>query len=142
MLPIASCIRHAAFLAGVFLADLVSAQSTFNVYQEFYGQRAYTDPAAATNLLNGMATGVSFSSPIDSGLTTFVSSHRVNLMMTFPGAALPDGLSAASIKLIVVALKIFFRFLTGRGSVRRDPAEGLSLPRIGAIVTVQPDNVA
>ena len=41
-----------------------------------------------------------------------------------------SGLSAASIKLIVVALKIFFRFLTGRGSVRRDPAEGLSLPRI------------
>jgi len=41
-----------------------------------------------------------------------------------------SGLSAASIKLIVVALKIFFRFLVGRGTVRRDPAEGLSLPRI------------
>jgi integrase/recombinase XerD len=41
-----------------------------------------------------------------------------------------SGLSAASIKLIVVALKIFFRFLTGRGAVRKDPAEGLSLPRI------------
>jgi integrase/recombinase XerD len=40
------------------------------------------------------------------------------------------GLSAASIKLIVVALKIFFRFLTGRGTVARDPAEALSLPRI------------
>jgi integrase/recombinase XerD len=41
-----------------------------------------------------------------------------------------SGLSAASIKLIVVALKIFFRFLTSRGAVSRDPAEALSLPRI------------
>ena len=40
------------------------------------------------------------------------------------------GLSASSIKLIVVALKIFFRFATARGFVARDPAEALSLPRI------------
>ena len=40
------------------------------------------------------------------------------------------GLSAASIKLIVIALKIFFRFLAGRGEIKNDPAEPLSLPRI------------
>jgi len=40
------------------------------------------------------------------------------------------GLSASSIKLIVVALKIFFRFLAAKGSVERDPAEALALPRI------------
>jgi integrase/recombinase XerD len=40
------------------------------------------------------------------------------------------GLSAASIKLIVVALKIFFRFLAGKGLVPRDPTEALALPRI------------
>ena len=40
------------------------------------------------------------------------------------------GLSAASIKLIVVALKIFFRFLAGKSEVERDPTEALSLPRI------------
>lgn len=40
------------------------------------------------------------------------------------------GLSASSIKLIVVALKIFFRFATARDWVKRDPAEALSLPRI------------
>jgi integrase/recombinase XerD len=40
------------------------------------------------------------------------------------------GLSASSIKLIVVALKIFFRFLVGRGAIERDPAEALALPRI------------
>jgi len=39
------------------------------------------------------------------------------------------GLSAASIKLIVVALKIFFRWLQVRGRVPRDVAETLSLPR-------------
>jgi integrase/recombinase XerD len=40
------------------------------------------------------------------------------------------GLAASSIKLIVVAVKIFFRFLLGKGAVRRDPTETLSLPRI------------
>lgn len=40
------------------------------------------------------------------------------------------GLSASSIKLVVVALKIFFRFGIARGFVERDPAESLTLPRI------------
>ncbi|MEP7015745.1 MAG: site-specific tyrosine recombinase XerD [Verrucomicrobiota bacterium] len=40
------------------------------------------------------------------------------------------GLAASSIKLIVVALKIFFRFLSGKGKINRDPAEALALPRI------------
>src|SRR5438128_4006728 len=40
------------------------------------------------------------------------------------------GLSAASIKLIVVALKIFYRFLAGKGEIKTDPTEALSLPRI------------
>ena len=40
------------------------------------------------------------------------------------------GLSAASIKLIVVALKIFFRFLATKGEIKVDPTEALSLPRI------------
>jgi integrase/recombinase XerD len=40
------------------------------------------------------------------------------------------GLSAASIKLTVVALKIFFRFLASKGQIRTDPTETLSLPRI------------
>jgi len=40
------------------------------------------------------------------------------------------GLAAASIKLIVVAIKIFFRFLHGRKMIGRDPAEVLPMPRI------------
>jgi integrase/recombinase XerD len=41
-----------------------------------------------------------------------------------------NGLAAASIKLIVVALKIFFRFLAGKEAIGRDPTETLTLPRI------------
>src|SRR5204862_6998319 len=33
-------------------------------------------------------------------------------------------------KVIVIALKIFFRFLASNGAVERDPAEALALPRI------------
>lgn len=40
------------------------------------------------------------------------------------------GLSAASIKLEAVALRIFFRFLTARGQIPSDPAEKLPLPRL------------
>ena len=40
------------------------------------------------------------------------------------------GLSASSIKLIVIALKIFFRFSLEKATVSRDPSETLSLPRI------------
>lgn len=40
------------------------------------------------------------------------------------------GLTAASIKLIVVAVKIFFRFLAARKKIARDIADTLPLPRI------------
>jgi integrase/recombinase XerD len=40
------------------------------------------------------------------------------------------GLAAASLKLIVVALKIFFRFLKGRQHITHDPADVLVLPRL------------
>src|SRR5688572_646777 len=40
------------------------------------------------------------------------------------------GIAAASIKLEIVALKIFFRWLTARNRITRDPAEVLPLPRI------------
>ena len=40
------------------------------------------------------------------------------------------GLAAASIKLIVVAVKILFRFLHARHRIERDPAETLPLPRV------------
>ncbi len=40
------------------------------------------------------------------------------------------GLAPTSLKLEVVALRIFFRFLAGRGLIKIDPAEKLPLPRL------------
>jgi integrase/recombinase XerD len=40
------------------------------------------------------------------------------------------GLAPASIKLVVVAIKIFFRWLLQRERIGRDPADTLSLPRL------------
>ena len=40
------------------------------------------------------------------------------------------GLTAASVKLEAVALRIFFRFLAARGRLKTDPAEKLPLPRL------------
>ncbi len=39
------------------------------------------------------------------------------------------GLSTSSIKLVVVAIKILFRFLIARGFIKTDPAEYIPLPR-------------
>jgi integrase/recombinase XerD len=41
-----------------------------------------------------------------------------------------SGLSASSIKLVIIALKVFFRFLAQRGAIERDPTQSLALPRI------------
>src|SRR5213592_3760501 len=59
-----------------------------------------------------------------------VSAIRLSLISEYLGDRKRGGLSASSIKLIVVALKIFFRFLTGKGAIERDPTEALALPRI------------
>src|SRR5947207_10648946 len=40
------------------------------------------------------------------------------------------GLSASSIKLVVVALKIFFRFLAAKKIIARHPTQALALPRL------------
>lgn len=40
------------------------------------------------------------------------------------------GLAAPTIKLVVVAIKIFFRWLAQRGRLAKDPAEVLTLPRL------------
>ena len=41
-----------------------------------------------------------------------------------------DGLSAASLRQVIIALKIFFRFLAGRGLIGKDVAEQLNSPRL------------
>ena len=42
------------------------------------------------------------------------------------------GLASASLKLITIALKIFFRFLTSHGDLKQDPAKMLHAPRVSS----------
>lgn len=53
-----------------------------------------------------------------------------SLLSEFLIAEKKRGLSATSIKLEAVALRIFFRFLTARSHIPSDPAEKLPLPRL------------
>jgi integrase/recombinase XerD len=53
-----------------------------------------------------------------------------SLLSEFLIAEKKRGLSATSIKLEAVAVRIFFRFLTARGRIESDPAEKLPLPRL------------
>jgi integrase/recombinase XerD len=60
------------------------------------------------------------------------SPHQVGLadLTEYLASEKERGLAPASMKLIVVALKIFFRFLKMRSITERDPAELLALPRL------------
>ena len=60
------------------------------------------------------------------------SPHQVALadLSEYLASEKERGLAPASMKLIVVALKIFFRFLKMRSITERDPAELLALPRL------------
>lgn len=59
-----------------------------------------------------------------------VRAVTLSIITEYLGERKSAGLSASSIKLIVVALKIFFRFLASKGAVERDPTKTLALPRI------------
>ncbi len=61
---------------------------------------------------------------------THVQDVTQPLISDYLAARKRGGLAASSIKLIVVALKVFFRHLASRGVVERDPAATLTLPRI------------
>jgi integrase/recombinase XerD len=63
------------------------------------------------------------------GITT-TREVTLPLISEYLGVRKRSGLSASSIKLIVVALKIFFRFFASKGALERDPTETLTLPRI------------
>src|SRR3954447_15789208 len=49
------------------------------------------------------------------------------IISDYLGTRKSAGISAASIKLVVVALRIFFRFLGHSGVIERDPTETLTL---------------
>ena len=55
---------------------------------------------------------------------------RVHLVDYLLAAQKARGLAPSSMKAIVVALKIFFRFLKERGLATQDPGEHIRLPRV------------
>ncbi|MBV8135090.1 MAG: hypothetical protein JO121_05515 [Deltaproteobacteria bacterium] len=88
----------AAVVLSLWLLKAHSAdsfnQSTFDLYQGFYGAKAYTDPAASNNFDKGMITGFSFSPLLDAGLIQFVQNRNARLMLELPGSSLTSGWSA------------------------------------------------
>ncbi|MDQ3626082.1 MAG: tyrosine recombinase XerD [Verrucomicrobiota bacterium] len=61
---------------------------------------------------------------------TSVAEVTMPLISDYLATRKRGGLAASSIKLVVVALKIFFRFLLAKQRIERDPTETLHLPRI------------
>jgi integrase/recombinase XerD len=65
------------------------------------------------------------------GLFSPRSIKRINLI-DYLAAQKERGLAPSSMKSVVVALKIFFRFLKVRGLASQDPAEHIRLPKLAA----------
>jgi integrase/recombinase XerD len=96
-------IRHLATERGLSTNYQLSTRASLEEFAEWLSRaKQITDPADVTL----------------SVITAYLATRK------------QAGLAAASIKLIVVAIKIFFRFLVGRERLRADPAELLVLPRI------------
>lgn len=51
-------------------------------------------------------------------------------LSAYLGQRKASGLAPGSLRQLVIALKVFFRFLQARGWIARDPAEGLASPRL------------
>jgi hypothetical protein len=79
-------------------------QRDFTFLGEFYGPRAYTDPAIVNNLQTAMANGVTLWPPVDAGMTTFLTSRNARLMHNLYGASKVDGTSASAIESMRQAL--------------------------------------
>jgi len=62
--------------------------------------------------------------------TTAIAQVTQPMISDYLSSRKRGGLSAASIKLVVVALRIFFRYFGREGLLKRDPTETLTLPRI------------
>ncbi|MEX2220519.1 MAG: hypothetical protein WEG40_01865 [Candidatus Rokuibacteriota bacterium] len=75
-----------------------SERSAFYLSTEFHGPLAYTNPAAALNLRNGMANMVAFWPPADVGMQSFVTSRDVRLNFHLQAATRVNNDSAASIE--------------------------------------------
>ena len=79
-------------------------QRDFTLLGEFYGPRAYTDPAAAKNLTNLILNGVTLWPPIDSGMTSFLTARSARFMHNLFAATKVEGMAASTIESMRQAL--------------------------------------
>lgn len=64
------------------------------------------------------------------GISSGWSGVELDHLTRFLGERKKSGLAAPSVRLLVIALKIFYRFLESRGRVSRDQAEALLAPKV------------
>jgi integrase/recombinase XerD len=111
---IESFIRYLAVERGLSDNYQLSTQRSLNDFASWYAEKSGGQRSAVSGQREKMAW----------------RAVTLPMMSEYLAEKKKAGLSAASIKLIVVALKIFFRFLAGKGEIKRDPTQALSLPRI------------
>jgi integrase/recombinase XerD len=95
----------------------LSTRRSLEEFAEWYGRQG-PEPVVTNE-----TTSVSNETPAVSKVTT-------EQLTSYLAERKRGGLAAASLKLIVVALKIFFRFLKARHRIEHDPADVLVLPRV------------
>jgi integrase/recombinase XerD len=108
-----SFIRFLAVERGLSENYQLSTERSLTEFANWCGKRHKIDPP----------------SPRRSGATAW-QAVSLPMISEYLAGKKRAGLSASSIKLIVVALKIFFRFLVAKNEAQRDPTEALALPRI------------
>ena len=67
-------------------------------YHEFFGLRGYSDPQVEQNLKLGMMNGLTFSPPVEDGVTQVTGSYGAGLMLRLAGASKPAATSDAAIE--------------------------------------------
>src|SRR5579859_5132300 len=65
----------------------------FVFFHEFFGNMAYTDPEAKTQLAQGTANGFTFTPPVVGGIAKLVQPFGAQVMLRLPDASSPAGMS-------------------------------------------------
>jgi hypothetical protein len=98
-------LRHLPFAILVFLLVVVSTspshagseRTSFFLSHEFYGPMGYSYPEAAWNVQNGMTNMLAFWSPVDAGMSNFITSRNTGFNLYLHGASHVKGDSASAI---------------------------------------------
>lgn len=67
-------------------------------YHEFFGRRGYSDPQVEQNLKLGMMNGLTFSPPVEDGVTQVTGAYGAGLMLRLAGAPAPAATSELAIE--------------------------------------------